>query len=253
MICRTIRTLPVYPARINSAFNNITEVRSPVESVYHALVLQPNRRLTRGLQFQTNYTWSRAKDTGQTSITFSATNTPTDPYNLNLDRGVTNFNIPHRFVASAVWSPDVNADNAGVRAIFDGWTLAPIFTAQSGRPYSAGVTGRPLGAALNASITGSGGNSFFLPLGRNSFQQPRIVNLDGRLSRRFNFTESTNLEVLIEAFNVFNRTHITSVNDTAFNIVGSTLVPVSSFGSDAATGNSIFRERQVQWALRFNF
>ena len=245
-------TVPVYTARINPAFFNITEVRGAVESTYHALVLQANRRLTKGLQFQTNYTWAKAKDNGQTSVTFSATNTPTDPYNIELDRGVTDFNIPHRFVASAVWSPNVQSDNDGVRWIFGGWTISPIFTAQSGRPYSADVSGRPSGA-LNASITGSGGDSYFLPLGRNSFQQPKLVNLDARLSRRFRFTESTNLEFLIEGFNVFNRTHITSVNDTAFNIVGSNLVPVASFGTDAATGNSIFRERQVQWALRFNF
>jgi outer membrane receptor protein involved in Fe transport len=246
-------TVPVFTSRVNPAFFNITEVRGAVESTYHALVLQANRRLTKGLQFQTNYTFSRAEDTGQTSVTFSATNTPTDPFNLNLDRGVTDFNIPHRFVASAVWSPDVKSDNDGVRWIFGGWTIAPIFTAQSGRPFSAVVSGRPIPAALNASITGSGGDSYFLPLGRNSFKQPRIMNLDARLSRRFRFTESTNLEFLIEGFNVFNRTQITSVNDTAFNIVGSSLVPVASFGTDAATGNSIFRERQVQWALRFNF
>lgn len=246
-------TVPVYTSRLNSNFNNITEVRGAVESVYHALVLQANRRLTKGLQFQANYTLSRAEDTGQTSVTFSSTNTPTDPYDLELDRGVTDFNVPHRFVVSAVWSPEVKSDNAGVRAIFGGWTIAPIFTAQSGRPYSAGVGGRPVAAALNASITGSGGDSYFLPLGRNSFKQPKLVNLDARLSRRFRFNESANLEFLIEGFNVFNRTHITSVNDTAFNIVGSTLVPVDAFGTDAATGNSIFRERQVQWAVRFNF
>jgi Carboxypeptidase regulatory-like domain/TonB dependent receptor len=245
--------VPVFTSRLNSNFFNITEVRGAVDSVYHALVLQSNRRLTRGLQFQMNYTLSRAEDNGQTSITFSATNTPTDPFNLNLDRGVTNFNIPHRFVASAVWAPEWRSDNDAVQAIFGGWTLAPIFTAQSGRPYSAGVSGRPVAAALNASITGSGGNSFFLPLGRNSFKQPKIVNLDARLSRRFRFTESTNLEFLIEGFNVFNRTQITGVNTTAFTISGSNLLPVASFGTDSATGNSIFRERQVQWALRLNF
>ena len=246
-------TVPAFTSRLNSNFFNITEVRGAVDSAYHALVLQANRRLTDGLQFQTNYTFSRAKDNGQTSVTFTSTNTPTDPFDLELDRGVTNFNVPHRFVASAVWSPKLRSDNDAVQAIFGGWTLAPIFTAQSGRPYSAGVSGRPVSTALNSSITGSGGNSFFLPLGRNSFKQPKLINLDTRLSRRFRFTESTNLEFLIEAFNVFNRTQITGVNTTAFNIVGSTLVPVASFGTDSATGNSIFRERQVQWALRFEF
>ena len=249
--------VPVYTSRLNSNFFNITEVRGAVESVYHALVLQANRRLTNGLQFQTSYTLSRAKDTGQTSVTFSATNTPTDPFNLDLDRGVTDFNIPHRFVGSAVWSPNVELDNSALDAIFSGWSLSPIVTAQSGRSYSAGVTGRPtvpVGTPLNFSITGSGGDSFWLPAGRNTFQQPKIVNVDMRLSRRFRFTESANLEFLIEGFNLFNRTHITSVNTTALSIgTNNVLSPVSSFGEESATGNSIFRERQVQWAIRFNF
>jgi hypothetical protein len=248
-------TVPVYTSRLDSRFFNITEVRGAVESAYHALVLQANRRLTNGLQFQINYTLSRARDNGQTSVTFTSTNTPTDPYNLGLDRGPANFDIPHRFVASAVWSPrKFRLDESAVgNAIFSGWTLAPIVTAQSGRPYSAGVSGRPIGAALNSSITGSGGNSFFLPLGRNSFRQPKIVNVDTRLSRRFRFTETQNLEFLIEAFNLFNRTHVTSVNDTAFSISGSNLNPDASFGTESATANSVFRERQVQWAVRYNF
>ena len=254
-------TVPVYTARINPNFFNVTEVRGAVDTAYHALVLQANRRLTNGLQFQASYTLSRAKDNGQTSVTFTSTNTPTDPYAINLDRGLTSFDIPHRFVASAVWSPRFSVDGAA-GAIVNGWTFAPIVTAQSGRPYSPGVnvTNRPLTNALNSSITGSGGDSYFIPLGRNSFRQPKIVNVDARLSRRFNFTESTNLEFLVEAFNLFNRTHVTSVNTTAFSLVsavpggpGVNLVPSATFGTDTATGNSIFRERQVQMAIRFNF
>jgi hypothetical protein len=254
-------TVPVYTSRINSNFFNITEVRGAVESTYHALVLQANRRFTNGLQFQASYTRSSARDNGQTSVTFSSTNTPTDPYNLNLDRGPTSFDIPHRFVASAVWSPTTKRDGAA-RHLLNGWTFAPIVMLQSGRPYSPGVsvTNRPLLNALNSSITGSGGDSYFLPLGRNSFRQPKIFNVDARLSRRFNFNESMNLEFLVEAFNLFNRTHITSVNTTAFRLVsavsggpGVNLVPDPTFGTDAATGNSIFRERQVQLAVRFNF
>jgi hypothetical protein len=252
-------TVPVYTQRINPNFFNITEVRGGVDSFYNALVLQANRRLTNGLQFQTSYTFSRSRDNGQTSVTFTSTNTPTDPYNLDLDRGASDFDIPHRFVASAVYNPrNFGLDETALgRAIFGGWTIAPIFIAQSGRPYSAGVSGRPtvpVGTGLNASITGSGGDSFFLPLGRNSFRQPRIVNLDMRLSRRFNFNESTNLEFLIEGFNVFNRAHITGVNETAFAIgAGNVLTPDAAFGTESATGNSIFTQRQVQFAIRFQF
>src|ERR1051326_8666746 len=50
--------------RPDTRFGQITDIRSDVYSKYHALVLQANRRLTRGLQFQTNYTLSRASDNG---------------------------------------------------------------------------------------------------------------------------------------------------------------------------------------------
>jgi len=219
--------------------------------------LQANRRLTNGLQFQGSYTRSIARDNGQTSVTFTATNTPTDPYNINLDRGRTSSDIPNRFVASAIWSPK-KWDNPFLK----GWTFAPIVTLQSGRPYSPGVsvTNRPLLNALNSTINGSGGDSYFIPLRRNSYRQPKIFNVDARLSRRIKFKEQMNIEFLVEAFNLFNRTHITSVNSTAFRLVsavsggpGVNLVPDATFGTDAATGNSIFRERQVQVAVRFNF
>ncbi len=257
-------TVPVFTSRVDPNFFNITEVRGAVDSVYHALVLQANRRLTNGLQFQASYTRSRAIDTGQSSVTFTSTNGPTDPFAINLDRGRTNFDTPHRFVASAVYSPKgFGLDESAVgRAIFGGWTIAPIVTAQSGRPYSAdvSVTNRPILTALNSSITGSGGGSYFLPFGRNSFRQPKIVNVDARLSRRFNLGETRNIEFLAEAFNLFNRTHVTSVNTTAFRLVsavpggpGTILNPDATFGTDAATGNSIFRERQVQFAVRFEF
>jgi hypothetical protein len=258
-------TVPVFTTRRDPVnFFNVSEVRSAVESAYHALVLQANRRLSDGLQFQVNYTLSRARDNGQSSVTFSAANNPTDPFNLDLDRGPANFDIPHRFVASAVYNPKgfgLDESTPVGRAIFGGWTIAPIVTAQSGRPYSAGVsvTNRPAGA-LNSSITGSGGDSYFLPFGRNSFRQPKIVNVDLRLSRRFNLGETRNIEILGEAFNLFNRTQVTSVNTTAFRLVsapgstiGTLLNPDPTFGTTQFTGNSIFRERQVQFAVRFEF
>ena len=62
--------------RPNATYAQLTEIRSNIISKYHALVLQANRRLTNGLQFQMNYTLSRAMDNGQTSQTFVANNVP---------------------------------------------------------------------------------------------------------------------------------------------------------------------------------
>ena len=115
---------------------------------------------------------------------------------------------------------------------------------------------------------GSGGTARFTLAPRNFYRLPKIWNLDLRVSRRFHFTESTALEVLIEGFNIFNRTQVTGANSgiyTASTTAGSLTVPasgvltptlangVSSFLVTNAAGGTLFRERQVQFAVRFQF
>ncbi len=84
----------------------ITEIRSDVYSKYHALVLQANRRLTEGLQFQTNYTLSRASDNGQSSVTFTSNNLPFNAFDQSAEDGLSNFDRRQKFVASVVYSPN---------------------------------------------------------------------------------------------------------------------------------------------------
>src|SRR5205085_6574361 len=119
-------------ARPNTAFAQITEIRSNVWSKYHALVLQANRRLTHGLQFQTNYTLSRASDNGQSSVTFTSNNLPFNAFDQSGEDGLSNFDRRQKFVASVVYSPNPFSDGAG-KAIFNGWTIAPILNAFSGQ------------------------------------------------------------------------------------------------------------------------
>jgi hypothetical protein len=221
--------------------------------------LQLNRRLTKGLQFQTNYTWSKTTDTGQNSATFTFTNGPLNPFDLGLEAGTSNLDIPHRFVASAVWTPGLpfglENSKAG-RAIFGGWTIAPIVMAQSGVPYSANISGFGP-SAINSGITGSGAlGRIPFKFERNAFRQRKIVNVDLRVSRRFRLSETMNLEFLAEGFNIFNRYQVTGVNTTLYTFSGSNLSFTPNgpnFGVPNSTGNSIFRERQIQFALRFQF
>ena len=92
---------------------------------------------------------------------------------------------------------------------------------------------------------------------RNFFRQPKIVNVDMRVSRRFRIKEKANIEVLAEGFNIFNRTQVTALNTTLYNIGGSatasTLTFVPAFQTLSTAGNSLVRERQVQLAARFEF
>jgi hypothetical protein len=244
--------------RLNPAFGAITEVRSVVSSEYYGLAFQFNRRLTNGIQFQTSYTWSSARDNGQNSQTFTVKNSPLNPFDLAGEWARSDFDVPHRFVGSLVYAPSnlfgLGGSDGFGRAIFGGWTIAPIVTVQSGFTYSGSTSNSLSGAQSSGSgLLGAGGSSRIPGLPRNAFRTPKIVNVDLRISRRFRFTENMNLELLAEAFNLFNRFQVTGVSTTLYTLSGTTLTFVPAFGVETTAGNSIFRERQIQFAARFNF
>jgi len=255
-------TVPIYTgSRPNTSFGGITEIRSVVSSEYYGFVAQLNRRLTNGIQFQTSYTYSSARDNGQNSQTFTTRNSPLDPNNLADEWSRSDFDVPHRFVGSLVYAPEtlfgIGEDSSVWRAILGGWTIAPIVTVQSGFTYSGTTTSSISGAqASGASLTGAGGSTRIPGIERNAFRAPKIVNTDLRISRRIKFTETMNLEFLAEAFNLFNKFHSTTVSSTMYTLPSNTSTTLNfspTFGSVTAAGNSIFRERQVQFAARFQF
>ncbi len=243
-----------------TTFAQLTEIRSNVFSKYHALVLQANRRLTKGLQFQTNYTLSRASDNGQSSVTFSTNNLPFNAFDQPGEDGLSNFDRRQKFVASVVYSPNPFSDGAA-KHIFNGWTLAPILNSFSGSRFTGNISGsiNPQSVGFASSQTpggganGSGGSSRFALVPRNFFKQPNIWYVDMRLSRLFSITEKTKLEFLVEVFNLFNRTQVTFVNGTLYNLSGSTLTFNSNFAATTGADSTLFRERQVQFAARFEF
>ena len=245
----------------------ILETSSTSRSKYNALVLQANRRLTKGLQFQTNYTYSHATDAGQRSSTFS----PSSPTVLNgfdsgSDVGKSDLDIPHRFVASAVWQPEKTFDFAksgAGKAIFSGFQIAPIVTISSGRTVTEFISGGSgnVGGTANG-LLGSGGptRAFFIP--RNSFRRPKTATIDLRLSKRFKFNEKMNLELVGEGFNLFNRANVTQLENTLyiFNNAASTLTlntgqtGITPFlGTTEVNNTTVYGPRQVQFAARFNF
>ncbi len=252
--------------RPNKSFGAITEIRSDVFSKYHALVLQANRRLTNGLQFQTSYTYSRAFDNGQTSTTFTTNNVPFNAFDQAAEEGLSSFDRRHKFVASVVYNTHTKSDNKTARALINGWTIAPLINMFSGQRVTGNINGSISPAAFGLTgftpaggVNGSGGSARFALVPRNFFKQPAIKYFDMRVSRRFTIKENAKLELLGEVFNVFNRTQVTAVNNTIYNLSGRTLkFNVDSagnplFGVTTAADSTLFRERQVQLAVRFEF
>ncbi len=273
-------TVPFYGTRLNSSYNGIYEMLSNVNSSYNALVLQFNRRMTNGLQFTTNYTYSHAIDQNQnTSTMFQSASQLFDPYNRALEKGNSGFDIRHRVVASVVWQPHPFRTTGGVaKAIMDGWSLAPVVTWSTGKPYTEYISGNAYNGAsslfgANGKINGAGGNDSRLePLvGRNFWRYPNFRNIDMRLSREIKVKERHSVEFIAEAFNLFNSQIITGVNNTLYKTnpgttAGAGTTPgtatltyandvagYSPFGSASQAGTNMYRERQVQFAVKYNF
>ena len=248
-----------------SNFGSITQVESTSRSRYDGLVLQLNRRLTQGLQFQMNYTFAHATDQGQQAGTFAPTfPTVSNPFDRSIDQGRSDFDIRHHFVVSAVWEVGNTfglKKSAAGKAIFGGFQIAPIVNISSGRPVTPFLSVSPTGG-VNSGLLGSGGpqRAFFLDRGLDS--RPSTATVDLRLSKRVYITEKMNIEFLAEAFNLFNRTNFTGITDSYFSsLTQATLAnPVATlvFNPNYLTPTTInntlnFTPRQIQLSARFHF
>jgi hypothetical protein len=245
-------SLALFPtARPLTTFAQMTEIASKVKSEYNALVLQANHRFSNGLLFLSNYTFSKATDTLQTSTTFTANNIPFNVFDPGADSGRSNFDRRHKFVLSAVYAPRVKLNNKVATALFDGWSIAPIYQLFSGIAFDAGVSGSNGGAG---SLNRSGGqNRLFGLSDRNAFTGPRQNIFNLRLSRRFYIKEKANIEFLGEAFNLPNTLLVTGVNSTMYNLISGALNFNPQFGAVTAADSTLFRERQIQLGIRFQF
>lgn len=248
-------TMPKYTARPNAKYGSIIDEISNVNSSYSALVVQLNRRMTNGLQFLTNYTWSHAIDNGQNSQTqTSSFGQVFDPFNTGIERGSSNLDKRHRFVGSVVYQPNFfKNSNHAAHIVADGWSLAPIVTISSGNLFTESISGNAP-SALTSGLNGSGGTLRLGTIyGRNNWHYPTFANVDMRLSRSFQIKEHQRVEFIAEAFNLFNHLIPTGINTTMYTISGTTMTYRSDFGKVNQAGTNLYRERQIQFAARYSF
>ena len=75
--------------RLDPRFNTVNLIRDNGSSIYHSLQMEVRKSLTRGLQIQAGYTWSRSIDNGSGVRTTDGDQlTPSDNYNLAAERGL---------------------------------------------------------------------------------------------------------------------------------------------------------------------
>jgi len=257
-------------------------------SNYHSFQTRVERRFSRGLSFLVSYTWSKAIDQGA-NISTSANNSggfAQNARNLSAERGLSDFNVPHRLVASYVYDlPFRVTSNKVADVIVSKWQLTGILTVQKGQPFTpydgtdqsntAGNNDRPnvignwhisnpgVGAWFDAcTLLANGSMSNCLPgqspawqiqpvgtygnAGRNILPGPGLVNFDLGLYRQFQVTERVAVQFRSEFFNLPNRANFFLPNPT---------VTSSSFGTltQAADQPNTGAQRQIQFALKFVF
>jgi hypothetical protein len=246
------------------SYNRINIFESAGHSLYHGLAIQATQRLTRGFQFIAAYTFSKAKDDrpDQTAVVVGADDGKIVENQTNpaADYGRSDTDLRHRFVFSPVyeWGKIKWTDNPVAQALFSDYTFSTIMQFQSGLAYSALVAGDP-------NNDGNRANDRLPGTVRNQFTSPAVYQFDVRLTRAIHFGENMRLQLIGEAFNIFNRSNIVLVNNTYFNYSGGTTgvltapSAVTAFGtprsfSSPASGTTTFASpRQLQLAVKFDF
>jgi hypothetical protein len=236
-------------------FGRISMFESTGNSIYNGLTVQVNKRFARHFQMLASYTFSRAIDDAPDATSVVPANAGDDAkivqntLNIRDDRASSINDVRNRFVISGIWEIGSYAkaiQSKTTRALLSGWSLSAIFTAEDGRPYSPLV-----GADLN-----NDGNRFTdrVPgVGRNTFVGPGFASFDPRITREIRFHERARIQLIAEAFNVFNRANFSNVNNTFYSLTGSgataLLVRNPSFGRPTSTTDP----RIIQLAAKLIF
>jgi len=246
-----------------------------VNSSYSAMIVRLERRTARGLSFVAGYTLGKSIDTASG---LNGTNQPQDNYNLAAERGLSDFDVRHRFVLSNTWELPFGkgrrwaTQGIGAKLLGD-WQFSNIVTLQTGQPMSAVLSTALSGTQSNGTDRPNLIGDPALPAGArdperwfntNAFEQPAIFfdtlgafsipgnagrNVvtgpgfrvwDSSLERRVRFSERSDLVLRADFFNFTNHPN--------FDRPG-LIFDTTNFGRVSSAQNS----RQIQFSLKVNW
>jgi outer membrane receptor protein involved in Fe transport len=277
------------PGGTNAVINpNVGQIRTYLwksSSSFNGMELQITKKMSRGLQVQGSYTWSKTIDTSSASRAEDQFNNsfPALPFWDNrLNRGLADFNVGQNLVINFTWLVPAPKFNWSVAQwIVNGWQFGGVFEASSGTPFFMNLGGDPLGQANSdpfdvpnrlggagcASLVNPGDPNNYVKLqclafpnpanirgnlGRNTMIGPGLLNTDLSVVKNFplkRISESFNVQFRAEFFNAFNRTNFAPPLDnlTAFDQFG------NAVGGAGAIDATQTPAREIQFALKFIF
>jgi hypothetical protein len=205
--------------RPNPQFANISRFESIGRSQYDGLTISGQTRGHWWGDLRGSYTLSRAMDDAGNAFF----NSPQDNNDVRADWGPSDNDQRHRVSLSGL-------------SVVRGWMFSWVYAYASAAPFNV-QTGGDRNNDTNANDRPPG-------VGRNSARGFDAATLDVRLGRRFEVGRA-GLEVVVDAFNVLNRTNLLFPNNT----FGQGTAPLPTFGRPTAAADP----RQVQLGLRVDF
>ncbi len=235
--------VPAYEAG-NFTGSNLVAFEPWASSTYHGVATQVTKKFSHGLQFVGAYTFSKTIDNATADVfsTVLAPRRAQDWLNLSADRS--NSILDHRNRLTFALLYEVQAfkhSNWVLKNVVGNWTVAPIYTYQTGQWATAqsnsdsnlngdSAGDRPVFNPQGVSGTGSGvtalkntaggtvaylandptaqyivaGQGALSDTGRSTLKLHPINNIDMTISKGINLTERYKIEFQMQAFNMFN-------------------------------------------------
>ena len=282
------RYYPVLVHRTNPAFGTLNYAPTDGTSHYHSLQTSLVRRLSHGVQFQLNYTWSKAMDYSSISNNYEQQNGSglvEDPNNVRGDYGPSSFDIRHVGTANIIYAFPVRKSNL----LLSGWEATLLAQLRTGSPYNVlgGFDRENISNALDPERPNVVGNPnqpgpvaanptcvapsavhtvahYYNPcafqlqpagtvgnLRRNQLYSSGLKNFDFAMIKNTSFhhsSENFNVELRAEFFNLFNHTNLGFPNFTAITNSAGAINPAAGQIITTTTNS-----RQVQFGMKVLF
>jgi hypothetical protein len=283
------------PCGVRSKYPNFGEIMAymPIGTEsYNGLHVEVKKRMSHGVQFNSNFAWSKALNLADESD--SNIGGIVDPLNPRHDRGRSSFDVPFVWNTFGTWQlPAYKGHGPLAAGAIGNWELSGILTMSSGLPFGVGSTdnsfsdngcwadrvpgvplevhqgsrwsGGPSGtgwinkyfntAAFTPCAAGTFGNS-----GRNLLRGTPDNNLDASIIKNFVFyRDQYRLQFRWEMFNATNTPYFNTPNATVGSSTEGEINSTNSLGNNGSSGGNSSGQgsgdggRVMQFALKFTW
>src|SRR6202035_4353421 len=168
-----------YPG--GNPFGSVDIKRDIGTSSYNALGVSLERRFTKGVSFQSRYTWSHSINDG--SVGGGESNGPENVNCVSCDKGPSIFDVRHNITVNAVYElpfgpgKDFLSDSGALGKVVAGWSLSSIGLWHTGHPLTVLMDlSNPISNPNNPFFPGGFASTYLLPDGNDQTnQRPDII------------------------------------------------------------------------------